>query len=276
MREAAEEFGLLKADAEGAYTEFREKPKVRRSKRCAWTRRASASTPTRRSAARPRLDGHLLFDFKKLEELLAANDEWGDFGKQIIRHAIERGNVQAFVFDDTGRTSAAYRLPRRQPRHDGDHPQVQLLQLRGAVYTRARYLPPSKINNSQIMMSNMSEGCIINRAHITRSVIGLRTRIDHGAHIEDSYLMGADWYQSLEEMRAEKAAGVPRVGIGEGSFIRNAIVDKNARIGAGVRLVNEAGLREYDAPDGSVHIPRASSSSRRTRPSPTARGFSSL
>ena len=176
--------------------------------------------------------GIYVFDFKKLEELLAANLDWVDFGKQIIPAAIERGNVQAFVFDDywedIGSISAFHAANLDMT---ATIPKFNFFNSAAPVYTRARYLPPSKINNSQIMQSNMSEGCIINRAHITRSVIGLRTRIDHGAHIEDSYLMGADWYQSLEEMRTEKAAGVPRVGIGEGAVIRNAIIDKNARIG---------------------------------------------
>jgi len=256
VREAAEEFGLLKADAEGRITEFREKPKGQALEEMRVDTSRFGLDPNE-AERRPFLAsmGIYVFDFKKLEELLAVNTAWVDFGKQIIPAAIERGNVQAFVFDDywedIGSISAFHAANLDMT---ATIPKFNFFNSKAPVYTRARYLPPSKINNSQILQSNVSEGCIINRAHITRSVIGLRTRIDHGAHIENSYLMGADWYQSLEEMRAEKAAGRPRVGIGEGSYIRNAIIDKNARIGAGVRLVNESGRREYDAPDGSVHI----------------------
>ena len=110
------------------------------------------------------------------------------------------------------------------------------------------------MNNCHINSSIISEGCIISRAVITRSLIGVRTRIDFGANIEDTYVMGADYYQSIEEMERDMREGKPRIGIGEGSVIRNAIVDKNARIGAGVRLVNERGVSDDVAPDGSWFI----------------------
>jgi glucose-1-phosphate adenylyltransferase len=94
----------------------------------------------------------------------------------------------------------------------------------------------------------------MNRAVINRSLIGVRTRIDFGANIENTYVMGADFYQSIEDMARDATAGQPRIGIGEGAIIRNAIVDKNARIGVGVRLVNERGVRDEVAADGSWHI----------------------
>ena len=133
-------------------------------------------------------------------------------------------------------------------------PKFNLFDTDAPVFTRARYLPPSKINNCEISSSIVAEGCILTRAAIKRSLIGVRTRIDYGAHIEDTYLMGADYYQSLEEMEADARQGKPRIGIGEGSVIRNAIIDKNARIGAGVRLLNERRLTDEAAPDGSWFI----------------------
>jgi len=133
-------------------------------------------------------------------------------------------------------------------------PKFNLFDTDAPVYTRARYLPPSKINNCHINSSIVTEGCIISRAVITRSLIGVRTRIDFGASIEDTYVMGADYYQSIEEMERDVREGKPRIGIGEGSVIRNAIVDKNARIGAGVRLVNERRLTDAEDPEGSWFI----------------------
>ncbi len=94
----------------------------------------------------------------------------------------------------------------------------------------------------------------MNRATINRSLIGIRTRIDFGAHIEDTYVMGADFYQGLDDMQEDARRGTPRIGIGEGSVIRNAIIDKNARIGAGVKLLNERRLTDEAAPDGSWFI----------------------
>jgi glucose-1-phosphate adenylyltransferase len=122
------------------------------------------------------------------------------------------------------------------------------------VFTRARYLPPSKIEESQILDSILSDGCIVLGAAITNSVIGLRSRIGKGVRIDSSFVMGADSYQSIEEMRSDLVAGKPRVGIGEGTIINRAIVDKNARIGSNVVLVNEARVMEADAEDGSYYI----------------------
>ena len=133
-------------------------------------------------------------------------------------------------------------------------PKFNLFDTEAPIFTRARYLPPSKVNNCHINQSILAEGCIINRAIINRSIIGVRTRIDFGANIEDTYVMGADYFQSIEDMAEDARASAPRIGIGEGTVIRNAIIDKNARIGAGVRLLNERGLSEAIAPDGSWHI----------------------
>ena len=122
------------------------------------------------------------------------------------------------------------------------------------MLTRSRYLPPSKIDNCEIRYSIISEGCIINGAKINNSLIGLRSRLGNGSQVEASYMMGADYYQTLEDMQTDLAAGRPWIGIGEGSITRRAIIDKNARIGAGVRLLNEAGIEEADGPDGSYYI----------------------
>ncbi|HEX5709320.1 MAG TPA: glucose-1-phosphate adenylyltransferase [Pyrinomonadaceae bacterium] len=256
VREAAEEFGLLKTDPSGRITMFREKPKgeALEEMRVDTTAFGLAEEEARR---RPFLAsmGIYVFNFKWLEKLLSQNTEWFDFGREVIPAAIESSNVQAFVFDgyweDIGTISAfhAANLDMTAP-----WPKFDFFNADAPIYTRARYLPSSKMDNTTLRQSIIGDGCIINRAEITRSVIGLRTRIDLGAQIEDSYVMGADYYQTIEEMKADIAAGLPRIGIGEGTIIRRAIIDKNTRIGAGVRLVNEAGHTELDAPDGSYHI----------------------
>src|ERR687883_1150073 len=255
-REAAEEFGLLKADASGRITEFREKPKGEALEEMRVDTTAFGLS-AEEAARRPFLAsmGIYVFKFDWLVELLSRDPSWVDFGKQVIPAAIESSNVQGYLFDDywedIGTISAFH-----QANLDltATIPKFNLFDTDAPVYTRARYLPPSKVNNCHINSSIVSEGCILTRAVINRSLIGVRTRIDFGANIEATYVMGADYYQSIEEMEADMREGKPRIGIGEGSVIRNAIVDKNARIGAGVKLLNERRLSDAEDPDGSWFI----------------------
>jgi len=100
----------------------------------------------------------------------------------------------------------------------------------------------------------ISEGCNIKGAKLHHSIIGIRSQIGCNVLIEDSVLMGADGYQSMEEIRADVRKGIPHVGIGEEAIIRRAIIDKNARIGTKVRLLNERGVEQADGPEGSYFI----------------------
>ena len=264
-REDAEDFGLLKADSSGRITEFSEKPKGEALEAMRVDTTAFGLTPEE-AARRPFLAsmGIYVFNYKWLTELLAQDPTWMDFGKQVIPAAIKCCNVQAFMFDDywedIGTISAFHsaNLDLTSP-----VPRFNLFDADFPIYSRARYLPPSKIHRCEIVDSIVGEGCIINRALLRRSVIGIRSRIEPGAMLEDTYLMGADYYQSLEEMKADVEVGMPRVGIGENTLIRRAIVDKNARIGAGCRLTNERGLREHDDEaagyfirDGIIIVPK--------------------
>ena len=255
-RDQAEDFGLMKMEPTGRITEFREKPKGEALEEMRVDTTPFGLSPEE-AARRPFLAsmGIYVFKFEWLVELLGRDPSWMDFGKQVIPAAIESSNVQGYLFDDYWEdigTIAAF----HQANLDltAVVPKFNLFDTDAPVFTRARYLPPSKINNCHINSSIIAEGCIISRAVITRSLIGVRTRIDFGANIENTYVMGADYYQAIEEMEGDVRDGRPRIGIGEGSVIRNAIVDKNARIGAGVRLVNERHIAEAEAPDGSWFI----------------------
>jgi len=256
-RDQAEDFGLLKTDADGRIVEFSEKPKgeALEAMRVDTTAFGLSAEEAER---RPFLAsmGIYVFNFDKLEQLLARDGGgWMDFGKQVIPAAIEGGNVQAFLFDgyweDIGTISSFHAANLDLT---ATLPKFNLFDTEAPIYTHARYLPPSKVNHCQINQSILSEGSILTRAVISRSIIGVRTRIDFGATIEDTYVMGADYYQSIEEMESDMREGTPRIGIGEGTVIRRAIIDKNARIGAGVRLVNERGVLEEEGPDGSYFI----------------------
>ena len=256
VRESAEEFGLLKTDEAGRITQFREKPKGDSLEEM----RVDTSRfglGAEEAARRPFLAsmGIYVFNYKQLTEMLSRNTKWVDFGREIIPAAIDCCNVQAHIFnsywEDIGTISAFYKanLDLATPL-----PKFNFFDSEALIYTRARYLPPSKVHDCDVADSILTEGCIINGARITRSVVGLRSRIDTGAQIEEAVLMGADFYQSIEEMREDLNAGRPRIGIGRGAIIRRAIIDKNARIGANVRLINEQGIENFDSLDGSYFI----------------------
>ncbi len=252
----ASEFGLLKTDESGRIIEFKEKPKGDELLSMQVDTMKLGLDPAE-AARRPFLAsmGIYVFKYDRLESLLAEDPNWVDFGREIIPAAIDRGHVQAHMFDgyweDIGTIGAFYRanldLTNKVPKFN-------LFDAEAPVYTRARYLPPSKVEDSQINDSIIGDGCIINGARLTNSVIGIRSRISKGVQMEAAYMMGADYYQTFEDMRQDLTKGIPRLGIGEGSVIRHAIIDKNARIGNSTRLLNEDGVTEADSSDKSYYI----------------------
>ncbi len=232
--EEASEFGLVKIDETGRVIEFSEKPKGEALDRMRVdTTRLGLSSE--RAERRPFLASMGIYVFQKavLHRLLSEEmPEAVDFGKELIPAALSRHNVQAFLFDgyweDIGTIGAFYRA------------NIEMT------------LPQSSI---------ITEGCILNGATITDSIIGIRSRIEHGSRLEGVLMMGADSYQTIEELQADIDRGFPRVGIGPNCVIRRAIIDKNARIGEGVKVLNEAGHQElagdgFFIRDGIVIIPK--------------------
>jgi glucose-1-phosphate adenylyltransferase len=252
----ASSFGLLKTDETGRIIEFSEKPQgeALESMRVDTTRFGLSQEEAK---AKPFLAsmGIYVFKYELLEYLLESNTGWVDFGRELIPAAIKQYNVQAFLFDgyweDIGTISAFYsaNLDMTSP-----IPKFNFFDAEAPIYTRARYLPGSKISNCNITESIIGEGSIISRSEVIRSIVGIRSRIADGARIEDSIIMGADHYQSIEDMQADTVAGVPRIGIGENTHIRRAIIDKNTRIGARVRLINVENVDHYDSPDENFFI----------------------
>lgn len=253
---AASEFGLLKIDDTARIVEFKEKPKGDELLSMQ-VDTARLGLDPQEAQRRPYLAsmGIYVFKYDELERLLGEDQKAVDFGKHIIPAAIKNRHVQAHLFDgyweDIGTIGAFYRanldLTTKIPKFN-------LFDAEAPVYTRARYLPPSKIEETEINDSIVSDGCIINGAKVTNCVIGLRSRISKGVQIESSFVMGADFYQSFDDMRKDMERGLPRVGIGEGTIVRRAIIDKNARIGKNAKLLNEAGVTEADGPGGAYFI----------------------
>jgi len=259
----AEGFGLLKTEDEGAITEFKEKPSgdELETMRVDTTRFGLTSQEAEK---RPYLAsmGIYVFKYAQLVELLDKDESWLDFGKEIIPASIETLNVQAHLFNgywgDIGTIRAFYdaNLDLTSPL-----PKFNFFDAASPIYTRSRYLPPSKIQNSDIGSTMISEGCILDGVYARNSILGLRSRVDAKTRVEDSIIMGADFYESYEELKKNAAENRPHIGVGKNSTISKAIIDKNVRIGKNVKLINERKVKEEDGEnycirDGIIIIPK--------------------
>lgn len=185
-----------------------------------------------------------------------------DFGKHIIPHAINTHKVHSYVYDgyweDIGTIrnffEANLDLVTELPRFN-------FFDMNSPIFTRPRYLPGSKINGAQIDHAIISDGCIINRAVIRNSIVGLRTIVGNDTELHRVVTLGSDYYEAQESVELHQQEGLPRVGIGSQCRIENAIIDKNARIGNNV-TISPAGKPEtvdhelYFIRDGVVIIPK--------------------
>ncbi|MBP7416591.1 MAG: glucose-1-phosphate adenylyltransferase [Pyrinomonadaceae bacterium] len=252
----AEEFGLLKTNATGEIVEFKEKPKGEALEQMRVDTARFGLTESE-AESRPFLAsmGIYVFNYARLVELLETDNSWVDFGREIIPAAIEKYTVQAHLFkeywEDIGTIGAFYEanLDLASPL-----PKFNFFDASAPIYTRSRYLPPSKLNSCDIDNSMVSEGSILSGVRARGSIIGLRSRIDEGVDIDRSIIMGSDVFETIDEIRANIANGKPHIGIGQNVTISKAIIDKNVRIGNNVRLVNRENIENFDAPDGSYYI----------------------
>ncbi|HEU4389568.1 MAG TPA: glucose-1-phosphate adenylyltransferase, partial [Blastocatellia bacterium] len=262
--EDASAFGLLKIDGTGRVVHFREKPKgeALHEMRVDTT---VLGLPEDEAERRPYLASMGIYVFKKdilRDYLLKDMPDAVDFGHNIIPAAVTQKNVQAHLFDgyweDIGTISAFYstNIAMTLPL-----PPFNFFDAEAPIYTRPRFLPGSKLLDCHIQSSIITEGCILNGATITDSIIGIRSRVDLGSRLNGVLMMGADFYQTIEEMDSDAQLGHPRLGVGRNCNIRRAIIDKNARIGSGVQILNEAHHSEYESDnyfirDGIVIVPK--------------------
>ena len=240
------EFGVMKVDDSGRVTEFREKPRdaesVEALKVGGDVLAKFGVTPGDRTHLASM--GIYVFNRDALQELLTAN-AYEDFGKQIIPEAIRTKKVYSHLFDgyweDIGTIPSFFEanLSLTDP-----SPAFDFYDEERPIFTHARFLPGSKIVASEVARSVLCEGSIIHGSSIRRSIVGVRSRIGEGSSLDRTIMMGADFYESKDDLAHDAARGIPAVGIGRRTEIRNAIIDKNARIGDDVRLVNVRGVRE--------------------------------
>lgn len=179
--------------------------------------------------------GIYLFDVGTLRKAL--DNQFTDFGREVIPHLLGRVDMRAFAFEgyweDIGTVKSFFEanlsLTDLVPPFnffDAEHP----------VYTRARYLPATKMNSGHLDRVIVAGGAIVTQATLSHVVVGVRSVIREGSTLDHVVMMGADYYETVEDKAANKEAGRPHVGVGKNCVIRNAIIDKNARIGDNVRL----------------------------------------
>ena len=232
----ATEFGILKADTDNYITSFVEKPK--QDVLGDWV---SDTGDEMRAAGRIYLAsmGIYIFNRKLLFDLLLdeANKETTDFGKEIIPSSIVNHKVVSYQYEgywtDIGNIYSFFEANLALCQ---DIPPFNLFDNKNIVFTRARMLPPAKISGTTLEKTIIADGSIINASRIENSVIGIRTRIGYGTTVVNTYIMGCDYYETIDEMSRAAASGLPKLGIGERTYIRNAIIDKNCRIGDDVRI----------------------------------------
>lgn len=253
----ASDFGLMKIDDSGRIIDFSEKPKGNELAKMQVDTTLLGLTPEQ-AKKQPYIASMGIYVFKKevLIKLLKESLDQTDFGKEIIPNSAKDYNVQAYLFDgyweDIGTIEAFYDANlalTRQPQ-----PPFSFYDEEAPIYTRSRYLPPSKLLDCQVTESIIGEGCILKNCQIQHSVLGVRSRIEAGCSIEDSLIMGADFYQPFAEQQSSGEKGDVPLGIGANTTIRRAIVDKNARIGSDVQIINKDRVEEANREDQGFYI----------------------
>lgn len=245
----ASDFGLMKIDGAGRVVSFSEKPKgsALMDMKVDTTVLGLSQEEAQHN---PYIASMGIYVFRKevLLRLLKESPEKTDFGKEIIPSSAQDLNVQAYLFkgywEDIGTIEAFYHANlalTQQPR-----PPFSFYEEKSPIYTRPRYLPPTKMLDCQVRESIISEGCMLKNCSITHSILGVRSRVESGVVIEDAMIMGADYYDSFSERVGDASASKTPLGIGKDTIIRRAIIDKNARIGSNVQIVNKDRVEEAE------------------------------
>ncbi len=246
--EDAPAMGVLRFDRDGQIAAFEEKPAPDR------LREIGSSVPAGATFAASDADkpfvasmGIYVFSREVLFEVLARHPHV-DFGREVIPAALSTHRVRPYLFDgywaDVGTIDSFYTANIALTEA---HPPFSFYDRARPIYTHPRFLPASRVRGARVRDSIVAEGCDLEDSAIDQSIVGIRTSIRAGARVTRSVLLGADYYEG----QRPRPDGAPALGIGEETVLDRVIVDKNARIGRGVRLVNERALDEADG-DGYV------------------------
>jgi glucose-1-phosphate adenylyltransferase len=252
----ATDFGILKADDQQLITSFIEKPKTGLEE---WI---SDTGPEMQEEGRNYLASMGIYVFNRdyLINILDNYPEEKDFGKEILPRAIQSSRVLSYQYEgywtDIGNICSFFEANLGLT---DNLPKFNMFDNVHTIFTRPRMLPPSKISNTQLEKSIIAEGCIIHAKKISHAVLGIRSRVGKETVITNSYIMGCDRYQTLEEIEEDIAKGNSPIGIGERCSIDRAIIDKNCRIGNDVTIkggdhLPDGDYESYAVKDGIVVV----------------------
>jgi glucose-1-phosphate adenylyltransferase len=259
----APSFGLMKLDEDSRIVKFREKPvgPALEEMRCDVE---VLGVSAARATARPFLASMGIYVFNSDVLVRMLSDPTAiDFGQQVLPRLIRNHRVDGFVFDgyweDLGTIRAFYQAHIDFTR---SREQFDFNASGWPIFTHARFLPPSRIGETcSLRESLVAEGAVLGSVSAVNSVIGIRSIIRDSVTMSQTLMMGADYYEEPDDLEENRASGTPDIGIGSGSSISRAIIDKNARIGENARILNEAGRQEFDGDgfyirDGIVIVPK--------------------
>jgi glucose-1-phosphate adenylyltransferase len=263
----ASSLGIMRIDATGRVVGFLEKPQTDSELNDvamdpAWLHARGIASDGRDCLASM---GIYLFDRSTLVDILEKTNDH-DFGKGVFPTAIRSRQVQLHIFDDywedigTIRSFYDANLRLAHP-----NPPFELASATAPIYTRTRSLPPTRADGATVNHALIADGCMIGEGtRIENSVIGLRCRIGNNVTIRNSVIMGVDFYETPAQLKADQEADRPPIGIGDGTVIDNAIVDKNCHVGAGAQMIGDPKQVEriagenWEMLDGIIVVPKAS------------------
>lgn len=241
----ASDFGILKID-NGIITSFTEKPKSGLEN---WVSDTGDEMKSKGKVFLASM-GIYVFNRKLLFDMLDNEfKDATDFGKEIIPDSISKYKIGSYQYEgyweDIGNIRAFFEANLALTK---DIPEFNLFDNSKQIYTRARMLPPAKISGTTLDHTIIAEGSIINASKIENSIVGIRSRIGHGTIILSTYIMGNDYFESLEALQNDIKNGLPSLGIGDRCHIQNAILDKDCRIGHDVKIIGGTHLEDKDDP----------------------------
>ena len=258
-------FGIMRFDSAGRVKGFLEKPTTKAELDLVrtdpeWIEQAGIQAAGRSLMASM---GIYLFDRDCLLDLLLKTD-YQDFGKEVFPAAIRAKHVQLHPFDgyweDIGTIRSYYQCNIDLA---SSEPPFELAAPHAPIYSRARFLPPSRVDGARVQGSLISDGCTIGAGTvIENSVVGLRCQIGKDVVVRNSVILGNDYYETPEHLEVDVSNNVPPLGIGDGAVIEKAIIDKNVRIGRQANVINDRGLTElpesqhFTIRDGVIVVPK--------------------
>jgi len=250
----APQFGVMQINKSGEIIDFREKPSDPAQLEQMRVDEDTLAQCQIAAAGRTHLAsmGVYVFNRDVLKELLEKTT-YEDFGREVIPHAIKESKVFSYCFDgyweDIGTIRSFYdaHIDLTQPM-----PKFNLYDEERPIFSHARFLPGSKIISSEINSSILCEGSIIQQSKIIHSIVGVRSRIGNNTYFDHSVMMGANFFESAKDLENNAKKGIPNVGIGDNCEIRRTIIDRNARIGNDVKLINADSIQQRNTENYSI------------------------